>query len=195
MIDRTQSVRNRVRATAVDPGLPLGLHEPKLDGDVGWDLAAAMDVVIGPMQCADVPVNLRLALPAGVYADVRNRSSMARRGLYVDQNVVDSGYRGPMFVFVRNMGLPQMRAMTDLEIQHAQNATALVVAGQPVAPYRGPNVAALLPEADPGTIVIKAGERIAQLVFHRADPIWVGHVVEFEDETERGARGFGSTGA
>jgi dUTP pyrophosphatase len=166
-IDQTFSARNRVLIARVDPALPLGLHRPKLDGDIGWDIEAMHDVVIPPMESVDVAVNIRMALPPGVYVDIRNRSSMAKRGLYVDHNLIDSGYRGPLFVLVRNLQLP--------------------VGGHYVA--------------EPGSatweehsVPISAGERVGQLVFHRSMPVWTHEVDEIHDDTERGDRGFGSTG-
>lgn len=101
--DKVHDRRNRVKWTRIDPTKPSGLHRPKLDGDVGWDLASMVSFVLPPGGAADVPVNLRIAMPDGMYADIRNRSSMARRGLLIDQNLIDTGYRGPMFVWMRNM--------------------------------------------------------------------------------------------
>lgn len=195
MIDHAQSSRNRVRMAPAYPieKAPFGLCPPQLEGDTGWDLVAAMDAVIPPMDCADVPVNLRLELPAGFYADIRNRSSMARRNLYVDQALIDNGYRGPLFVFLRNMNLPAMRAIPDEQVAMAAHG-GLVVPGQENRPYQGPNVAKAPAHLDEGTITVKAGERIAQLVFVRGCPVWPEMVEMIDDGTARGDRGFGSTG-
>lgn len=173
-IDRTRSKRTAMRWARIDPDLPGGLHRPKKHGDIGWDLEAMEDVVIGPMQSADVPVNAQIQLPEGFYADVRNRSSMARRGLYVDQNLIDTGYRGPLFVFIRNMQMPERWNLDGVQIYGPAGCGK--------------------PPAEP-TVTIKAGERIAQLVFHHAKPIWDMEVEEIDVSTERGGTGFGSTGA
>jgi len=102
--DRQRSwLTNRVRWALIDPTLPAGIHQPKLTGDIGWDLEAMHDVTINPMEAIDVPVNCQIELPHGHYADIRNRSSMGRRGLYVDTNLIDTGYRGLLFVLIRNM--------------------------------------------------------------------------------------------
>lgn len=148
--DRLHSGRNRITWSRVKPDLPAGIHEPKLVGDIGWDVEAMNAVTIRPGECANVGINCRLALPEGFYADIRNRSSMSRRGLYVDQNLIDTGYRGELFIFLRNM-------------------------------------------KDAGITII-AGERIAQLVFHRVHPVWLDEIEDVPITTDRGARGFGSTG-
>ena len=156
--------KTRVEWARLDPTKPGGVHVPKRAGDVGWDLEAMEDVVIPPMQAADVPVNGRLALPRGVWAEVRARSSIARRNLYVESGIIDTGYRGPLFVLVRNMALPTIPeyAYGDLE--------------------------------DPRTVVINAGERVGQLIFHLVAAIWTVEVAEVSIDTERAEDGFGSTG-
>jgi len=80
-----------------------GLHTPKLPGDIGWDLEAAEDVVIRPGEYYDVPTNIRLELPETMWAQILARSSIVKRGLMVDAGIIDTGYRGPLFVVVRNM--------------------------------------------------------------------------------------------
>lgn len=167
-IDLSRRASSKIQVARVNSDLPLGLHAPKKDGDIGWDLEAMETVVIGPMQSMDVPVNARIALPENYYADIRNRSSMARRGLYVDQNLIDTGYRGRLFVFIRNMQLPRY-----------------CVSAWGGDPYIDEHV---------GKIKIEAGERIAQLVFHKLAPVWTIEVDVIDTLTERGEDGFGSTG-
>lgn len=152
----------------IDPDREDGIHSPKKAGDVGYDLVAMEDVVIPPMQARDVPVNAEIQLPSNVWASIRNRSSMGRRDLYVDQNVVDNGYRGPIFVLIRNMRLPEIRP------------------GDEFARY----------EYDEWSnqIEIKAGERIGQLVFHQMTMVRLTRVSQIDTNTERGSSGFGSTG-
>ncbi len=159
-VDVLRDPRFRIHAARVDLVLPLGIHRPKLQGDVGWDLEAMKAVTIMPMEACDVPVNVQLHLPPGFYAEIRNRSSMAKRGLYVDQNIIDTGYRGPLFVMIRNMTPPPIPRISRFD----------------------------------GAIVIKAGERIAQVLFHRVNPVWLLEVNEITTDTERAMNGFGSTG-
>lgn len=168
-VDETRRSRTCLRWSRVDPGLPPGLHLPKRSGDVGWDLEAMHDVVIPPMQAVDVPINARLELPDGVWAEIRARSSIARRNLQVDAGTIDTGYRGDLFVLVRNMTFP--RLMT----------SALGLHAAPV-------------ENDRGTVTIRAGERVGQLVFYHVARVWAVEVDEVDQSTERGINGFGSTG-
>ena len=164
--DRLKQRKTHVRWSRLNHDLPGGLHRPKRKGDIGWDLECMEDVEIPPMGRVDVPVNARLWLPDGFYADIRNRSSMSKRNLYVDQNLLDTGYRGPIYVLIRNLTLPQMHSWDGSHYWDFES----------------------------GTVTLKAGERIAQLVFHTHHPVWEDEVHEVPLDTERAEAGFGSTG-
>lgn len=166
-IDRTKSARHCMRVARVHPDLPLGIHEPKRHGDVGWDLEAMEDVWIPPMQAVDVPVNASVELPEGTWAEIRPRSSISRMNLQVDAGTIDNGYRGRLFVLVRNMRLPM--------------------------PLGGYNGIEGFDEQSVG-IQINQGERIAQLVLYRMAPAWIHEVPMVDVTTDRSTAGFGSTG-
>lgn len=163
-----------VRWQRIDPNGP-GLHEPKLEGDVGWDLEASKDVSIQPGQAVDVPTNIRLELPPYIWAEIRARSSIARRGLQVDSGTIDNGYRGPLFALVRNMTTVRPADLVNLD----GNAFDIDAADR---------------WSTENTIQISAGERVAQVVFHVVvNP--AGEEVDVIDlDSDRGEAGFGSTG-
>jgi dUTP pyrophosphatase len=172
-IDTLKSASHRVRWMKIDASSPAGLHAPKRHGDVGWDLEAAEDTAIAPGQAVDVPTNVRLHLPNGTWAEIRARSSIARRGLQVDAGTIDTGYRGPLFALVRNMKTLQPNDVMDrtiVNVQHLRRWT------------------------EENTILIRAGERVAQVVYHRCYPTWAEEVEAIDESSERGSDGFGSTG-
>lgn len=150
----------------IDPDCPSYLHEPKLEGDIGWDLEAAEDVTIPPGEAVDVPTNVRMALPQGVWAEIRARSSISRMGLQVDAGTIDTGYRGPLYALVRNMH-PILELDDDGSVRHCGLSNA---------------------------VTIPARTRIAQVAFHRVCPVWAVEVDEVAVDTDRGEDGFGSTG-
>lgn len=181
MIDKLKTDLGRMRVARADPDLPLGIHEPKREGDVGWDLVAMEDVTIPPMTALDVPVNAAVELPHRTWAEIRPRSSISRRNLQVDAGTIDNGYRGRLFVLVRNVQLPseQWGYYTDdgliiSTLRHMRFVDEKVVNGN--------------------AIRIQAGERIAQLVLYRACPAWIQEVEVVDTNTQRGSDGFGSTG-
>lgn len=182
MEDQLKAGRHRLRWARVQSDLPAGIHRPKLPGDVGWDLECMKDVIIPPMGVVDVPVNARLWLPDDVYADIRNRSSMGRRGLYVEHNLIDTGYRGPIFVLIRNMAMPSGRwGYFNKDGELVQSTYQAIVFAENT-PW------------DTSTVRLRAGERIGQLVFHRHTPVWLSEVEEIPLDSERAEAGFGSTG-
>lgn len=108
--------RLRFRWARVRPELPPGIHEPKHKGDCGWDLSAMEDVIIRPTTTVDVPINCRLELPSGYWAEMKPRSSIAKRGLQLDAGIIDEGYRGPLYVICRNTHLPEDPHMRRVDI-------------------------------------------------------------------------------
>jgi dUTP pyrophosphatase len=72
-------------------------------GDAGLDLFSSEGVTVWPGEYAEVACGFDIELPKGYWGLLHSRSSTMRRGLIVNTSVIDSGYRGPMFVGVRNV--------------------------------------------------------------------------------------------
>lgn len=85
-----------VRISRVRAGVALPVYQTS--GAAGFDLAAAVDVVVEPGHVALVPTGLVVAAPAGHFVGVFARSSTPlKRGLMVANGVgvVDEDYSGP----------------------------------------------------------------------------------------------------
>lgn len=88
----------------VDPTAPYTLPHRSYPGDCGYDLYVSHDTEILPLSFADVPTNIRVALPPNVWGLIMGRSSAIRsRGLVVLPGILDNGYRGPLFTAVYNI--------------------------------------------------------------------------------------------
>jgi dUTP pyrophosphatase len=75
-------------------------------GDAGLDLAAAIDVEVGPGERAMVPTGVAVAIPDGHAGLVLPRSGLAsRRGLTMANapGLIDAGYRGELTCAVINL--------------------------------------------------------------------------------------------
>lgn len=73
--------------------------------DAGYDVYAdfAGDMfVIGAGESKMVPTGIATAFPSGFYAQVEERSSMAKIGIKKSGGVIDSGYRGEYFIMLYN---------------------------------------------------------------------------------------------
>lgn len=134
--------------------------------DAGFDLFATEDVVLYPGQSGKTPLNVRLKLPVGTYAEITTKSGLGAKGHSVRAGIIDEEYRGIINVIHSNVnliigvdedGLPLMRT-------------------------------------EP--LVIKKGEKLAQMIIHPYNKeYFIEEVQELDMNTSRGEGGFGSTGA
>lgn len=133
--------------------------------DAGWDLYATSDIVIYPGQVMKHPLNIKLELPPGTWAEITSKSGLGAKGLMVYAGVIDQAYRGiPHVVFTNLWVIDQVDEQ-----------------GYP------------LMRTNP--IVIKKGERLAQLIMNPYnDQFYMVQVEKVDENTDRGAGGFGSSG-
>lgn len=131
------------------------IQEPQLPGDVGYDLQCMERVRIQPGKFERIAIGrgeggtpLQIAIPEGYWGLITGRSKLLLHGIMVSSTPIDSGYRGPIYIFVYNAG--------------------------------------------PCLYEFNRGDRIGQLVLVKAftPPIQIGSL----PPSERGERGFGSTG-
>ena len=152
MLIRYHQIMLRVKRLDEAARLPVVAHPGE---DLGYDLFALEDIALAPR--ATVRVRTGIAVEArdpGTGAQlgllVRDRSSIAARGIATTGGVIDAGYRGEILVLMTNLGESE--------------------------------------------VVLKAGEKIAQMI-----PVHVltGHVKEVEtlELSARAEKGFGSSGS
>lgn len=80
--------------------LPEKAHE----GDLGYDLFAARAVDILPGETKLVPTGIAIQFPFGFGGIIKDRSSVAKRGLFTAAGVIDNGYVGEIQVMFYNSG-------------------------------------------------------------------------------------------
>ena len=70
----------------------------------GFDLYAALDtpMTLAPNETALVPTGIALAIPGGCFGLVKDRSSLALKGLRTSAGVIDSDYRGELKIVLTN---------------------------------------------------------------------------------------------
>ena len=72
--------------------------------DLGYDLYASERITIPAYGMAKVKTGIAIEFTSGHGGLLRDRSSMASRGLAVTAGVIDAGYRGEIQVIMHNFG-------------------------------------------------------------------------------------------
>jgi dUTP pyrophosphatase len=86
-------------------------------GDAGFDLFVSRDTEIPVGQFKDVPCDIALEFPPGVWGLIIGRSSTLRKhNLMVTPGVIDNGYRGPLYAGVYNMNGVQFSAKRGMRL-------------------------------------------------------------------------------
>jgi dUTP pyrophosphatase len=92
-------MRVYVNETFLALGLTLTAPRP---GDAGYDLYAVETLQIVPGGRGLIPTGVHVEIPEGYVGLVKDRSSMALKGLHTMAGVVDAGYRGEIKIVLLN---------------------------------------------------------------------------------------------
>lgn len=79
------------------------LNSPAYKGDAGLDVTVIQDVLLRPMVVEKVSIGLRVAVPEHLAFTFLTRSGSVAAGVFVLPTLIDSGYRGPLYLFVLNL--------------------------------------------------------------------------------------------
>lgn len=71
--------------------------------DAGWDLYATADINLYPGQVLKHPLNIKLKLPSGTWAEITTKSGLGSKGQLVYAGVIDEAYRGVPHVVMTNV--------------------------------------------------------------------------------------------
>lgn len=77
------------------------LENPR-NGDAGFDLRAAAAVLIAPGEQILIPTGVHCAIPVGWVGLIKDRSSVALKGLHTHAGVIDASYRGEVKILMAN---------------------------------------------------------------------------------------------
>lgn len=73
-------------------------------GDSGYDICAAESVTLFKEKRLLIPTGLRVEVPPGCVGILKERSSLAARGIYLHAGVIDRAFRGEVQVLLENAG-------------------------------------------------------------------------------------------
>lgn len=187
----------------------------------GYDVYASEDIILKPGETKLIPLNITVALPEGIEMQVRPRSGLSlKTELIVKFGTVDPDYRGIVGVIAQNTynvaNLPfeivsKPNLLNDLikenyklvsVSEYLVNQTGFGLGYYiPACPERKKfeeffNQKILVDQNDNpyGTIYIKKGERIAQVIFAKYLDVNFIPYDSIEKIGENRGGGFGSTG-
>jgi dUTP pyrophosphatase len=119
--------------------------------DLGYDLYCLNNILLLKGFVAGIRTGIAIEFPKRYGGIIKDRSSMAFKGITVSGGVIDSGYRGEIIVLLT---------------------------------YNGPH----------DDFLIKTGDKIAQIVLQRTNTREPIEVVNELSGSDRGEKGFGSSG-
>jgi dUTP pyrophosphatase len=94
---------SRIKYAITDFAKAVGcLFRAPRPGDAGYDIYAADCATLWPGGRTLVPTGLRLEVPKGYVGIIKDRSSVAMRGIAVRGGVIDAAYRGDIGVLLHN---------------------------------------------------------------------------------------------
>ncbi|MFZ0663083.1 MAG: dUTP diphosphatase [Acidobacteriaceae bacterium] len=142
--------------------------------DLGFDLYSVEDIVLEP----GVPVKVRTGIavegPPGWGFVLGDRSSMASRGVTYAGGRIDAGYRGEILVCLINVNQPSYSLRTIRDTHGVVTEVSLERSGV--------------------SVTIRKGDKIAQMSPFEARTHFDVAVVEELSPSDRGGKGFGSSG-
>lgn len=153
------------------------------DLSAGYDIYAAETVILEPQQKALIATDLAVNIPKGYVGLLTSRSGVSSKThLVVETGKIDAGYQGHMKINVKN-DEQHFRTVNIEDFDLDGEMIRQFINDRDIKPFKFNN-----------RYQINKGDRLAQLVIV---PIWTPElepVEEFESETARGQKGFGSSG-
>jgi dUTP pyrophosphatase len=142
--------------------------------DLGFDLYSVEDVVLEPGVPTKIPTGIAIEGPPGWGFVLGDRSSMAAKGVTYAGGRIDAGYRGEILVCLVNVNQPSY------SIRMIRDANGLVTE--------------VFLDCTDVRVTIHKGDKIAQMSPFEARTNLEIAVVEELAVSDRGAKGFGSSG-
>jgi dUTP pyrophosphatase len=142
--------------------------------DLGFDLYAIEDTVLPPGVPVKVRTGIAIEGPPGWGFVLGDRSSMAAKGVTYAGGRIDAGYRGEILVCLINVNQPEYAIRTSRNEAGALTEVSL--------------------DRSDVSVRIRKGDKIAQISPFEARTSLEIAVVEELAGSDRGAKGFGSSG-
>ncbi|QDW82886.1 dUTP pyrophosphatase [Staphylococcus chromogenes] len=146
--------------------------------DAGFDIYAAETVILEPQEKALIATDVAVNIPKGYVGLLTSRSGVSSKThLVIETGKIDAGFTGNMKINIKN-DYENNKGETIFK----RDLKDKIIIEDERHLYKQ------------GTYVIKKGDKLAQLVIVPIVTPQLQEVDEFSEVTERGEKGFGSSG-
>ncbi|AVQ34408.1 dUTP pyrophosphatase [Staphylococcus muscae] len=150
--------------------------------DAGFDIYAAETIILEPQEKALIATDIAVNIPKGYVGLLTSRSGVSSKtDLVIETGKIDAGFHGNMKINIKN----DEEILEEWVSYHFSNVASDIEG----------NITLLdSEEVMTGSYKINKGDKLAQLVIV---PIWTPElevVEDFDSESDRGEKGFGSSG-
>ncbi|WP_194749946.1 dUTP diphosphatase [Staphylococcus chromogenes] len=147
--------------------------------DAGFDIYAAETVILEPQEKALIATDIAVSIPKGYVGLLTSRSGVSSKThLVVETGKIDAGFHGNMKINIKN------------DAQRSGSFTGLKVIGINESEFKPFDSG----EYEIGTYQINKGDKLSQLVVVPIVTPELHQVEKFSEVSERGTKGFGSSG-
>lgn len=114
----------KIEVEVLDGGkIPFKAHKT----DAGFDLFATEDVVIVNGEVTKHPLNIKMKLPEGTYAQITSKSGLGSKGLLVYAGIIDESYRGIPHVVCTKLTNPEYECIEYITVKKGQKIAQLII--------------------------------------------------------------------
>jgi len=161
----------KVKLLHPDAKLPTVAHP---GSDLGYDLYSIEDVTLHPGKPVKVRTGIAIEGPPGFGFILGDRSSMAAKGVTYAGGRIDAGYRGELLICLINTNQPEFRLRSIKNEVGQLTEVVLEQTDVSVQIHKGDKIVQLSPFAAMTDVEVKAVDKLSS--------------------SERGDKGFGSSG-
>lgn len=90
----------QIKIKKLYPEAKLPIHAT--EESAGFDIYSLIDLTINPGEIEKVSTGIALELPKGFYLRIEDRSGLAFKGIHRVGGIIDSDYRGEIFIILHN---------------------------------------------------------------------------------------------
>ncbi|EHJ08422.1 dUTP diphosphatase [Staphylococcus simiae] len=155
------------------------------DTDAGYDIFSAETVVLEPQEKAIIKTDVAVNISQGYVGLLTSRSGVSSKThLVIETGKIDAGYQGNLGINIKN----------DNETLASYDSFSFISSALDIANKNIQMDSGFEDEVMIGTYQINKGDKLAQLVIVPIYTPELKQVEEFDSVSDRGEKGFGSSG-